>query len=551
MTTAQRHIYLIGLPGSGKSTVAPILARRLGWTWVDLDTIVVERTGTSIPDLFAQGEPAFRRAEAEALAEIARRERPHVVATGGGVVLATDNRTIMRETGALVALRVSPDVAAERLSVPGAEKRPLLAGDLTGVLLRLYRERARYYDKDVVDGWIDTNTLTPEQVADRLIQQLNEQGVLDGVRVWQTIDVPLPRDPHTITVGWGARVALPDIVRAATQASRAVVVTDSAVHELPGARATIDLLRARLGAVETIVMPAGEQHKTLERVERICDALIAAHAERGTPIVALGGGVVGDLAGFVAATYLRGVPLFQVPTTLLAQVDAAIGGKVGVNHPRAKNAIGAFYQPRAIVIDPKMLETLDERVYREGFGEIVKYGMALDADLFAMLEAQRDALLARDPPSLVPVIARCARLKTGIIAGDEREGGQRMLLNYGHTIGHALETVAGYGMLLHGEAVALGMAVEARIAACLGMIDNASVTRQDALCAAFIARRDLPIAVTAEAVLDATRLDKKTRAGRTRWALPSGIGSATVRDNVPDELALSILRDWLASQSQR
>jgi 3-dehydroquinate synthase len=276
---------------------------------------------------------------------------------------------------------------------------------------------------------------------------------------------------------------------------------------------------------------------------QIIDWLVGHGAEYQEPIIALGGGVVGDLAGFVAACYHRGVPLIQIPTTLLAQVDSAIGGKTGINHPLGKNLIGAYYQPKLIMVDPALLLTLPERVYREGWAEIVKYGVILDAELFEMLEKNTTALrTAQNEALLTSIIARCIRLKMDVVARDERDGGLRNILNYGHTFGHALETIAGYGTWLHGEAVSVGMQVAARIAVARRLLSEGEASRQYELLRAL----DLPVncpRVDIEAVLVAMQRDKKVREGRMRWVLPTSIGHAEVYSDIPLEVVQKAIRE--------
>ena len=534
------RLFLVGLPGSGKSTVAPLVAARLGWPWVDLDREIEVRAGKTIPELFSHSEATFRQLEAAMLAELAERE-PIIVATGGGVVLDAQNRTLMQRAGTMVALQVTPVVAAERIAAQG-NVRPLLQTDPLQRLRMLFQERAPFYAEAALA--IDTNEITLEQVAQCVLAGLAAYGHLVADEHPTTIPVPLPQTPYSITVGWGILGHLAEHIAALQLPPRLTIVTDTHVHELllPG---IVDHLEGAGMTVNPIIIPAGEQSKSLDELAGIYDALIELRAERSEAILAIGGGVVGDLAGFAAATYLRGVPIIHVPTTLLAQVDSAIGGKTGINHPQAKNAIGAFYQPRAVIIDPAALLSLDDRLIREGWGEIVKYAITLDADLFTQLEAYGAALPMLPLALLTPIIARCARLKADIVSQDERESDRRIVLNYGHTIGHALEATAGYGTLLHGEAVFLGMAVEARIAERLGMIPPEIVARQDALTAAIGATMPahLPDPAT---ILAATRLDKKTQGGRIRWVLPTGIGTVTTRADVPDALVLDILTRWLA-----
>ncbi|HKD77651.1 MAG TPA: 3-dehydroquinate synthase, partial [Ktedonobacterales bacterium] len=386
--------------------------------------------------------------------------------------------------------------------------------------------------------------LTPGYAIQRIIAGLAAQGLLFADQTEPAvIEVPLGSQSHSITVGWGEMARLAEHIATLSLPRRLTIVGDSHVADLFLA-GVLGNLKAGFDA-HAIVIPAGEASKDIGQLSAIYDALIERRHERGEPIVALGGGVVGDLAGFVAATYLRGVPLIQVPTTLLAMVDSAIGGKTGINHPRAKNSIGAFYQPRAVICDPAILLTLPDRIFREGWGEIVKYGMALDGALFTLLEAEGIRLLDRNSTQLLPIIARCAQIKADIVAGDEREAGRRMILNYGHTIGHALEATTGYGTLLHGEAVFLGMAVEARIAQRLGLLSADAVARQDAISRIFYAPDHVP-AIEPEAILAATRLDKKTRGGRVNWVLPVDVGDTTITANVPDDLVLDVLRAWQA-----
>jgi 3-dehydroquinate synthase len=291
-------------------------------------------------------------------------------------------------------------------------------------------------------------------------------------------------------------------------------------------------------------LPSGETSKSREELFTLYDWLAERRAERSEAIVSLGGGVVGDLAGFAAATYLRGVPFVQVPTSLLAQVDASIGGKVGINHPRGKNLLGAFYQPLLVLTDPATLLTLPARQRTEGWAEVIKHGVALDAGYFATLEREAKPLLALEPEPLTRIISGSVSLKASVIEADERErdGGRRHLLNYGHTIGHAIESVAGYGLWLHGEAVAAGMMAEATLGLRLGITSPELVTRQ----AALLARYGLPTRVeglSASALLFACLWDKKVRGGRTRWVLPTELGQATLVADVAEADIRSALLD--------
>lgn len=284
--------------------------------------------------------------------------------------------------------------------------------------------------------------------------------------------------------------------------------------------------------IDTLALAAGEAHKNLAAVAQVLDALARLGATRDACVLALGGGVVGDIAGFAAACWMRGIDFVQVPTTLLAMVDASVGGKTGVDHPAGKNLIGAFHQPRAVIADLDTLATLPDRELRAGLAEVVKTACIGDAVFFAWLEAHADAFLARDTAALTHAIAHCCRCKAGVVVRDEREAGERALLNFGHTFGHALEAEAGYGALLHGEAVAIGMILAARLSARLGLASDADAQRLHALLQRFGLPTSPPAGIDADALLARMQLDKKNRAGALRLILWRGIGHAEIAGNI-------------------
>ncbi|MBY0232719.1 MAG: 3-dehydroquinate synthase [Gemmataceae bacterium] len=319
--------------------------------------------------------------------------------------------------------------------------------------------------------------------------------------------------------------------RAASAGSLALVVSDP--NCIQHARAVAVSLQDAGFRTESVILTPGEERKSLESASQLYDTLAGMRADRKTLVVPVGGGVIGDLAGFVAATFARGLPLFMVPTTLLAMVDSSVGGKVGINHRLGKNLIGAFHQPVGVWIDTATLDTLPEREFRSGLAEVVKYGVILDAAFFSWLEANTGAILRRDPAALRHLIGRCCRLKADVVEKDERETtGLRAVLNYGHTFGHALETVAGYGSWLHGEAVAMGMACAARLAKARGLCDV--VERQSRLLEAFGLPTALP-PLDADALIAAMRSDKKAEAGRLRFVLPVRLGEVRLFDASGDE----------------
>ena len=312
----------------------------------------------------------------------------------------------------------------------------------------------------------------------------------------------------------------------------AFVVSDEHVSQHADAAANA-LATAGFRAVVS-VLPSGESQKALVMASHLYDGLAEIQADRNTLVVAVGGGVIGDLAGFAAATYNRGLPLLMVPTTLLAMVDSSVGGKVGVNHAKAKNLIGAFHQPAGVWIDTAALDTLPDREYRSGLAEVVKYGVILDADFFAWLEANADTVLRRDAEAVRYIVGRSCRLKADVVERDERETtGLRAVLNYGHTFAHAFETVGGYGAWLHGEAVSAGMVCASRLAERRGLINAAATDRQRRLLEKFglpTAPRDWP----ADALIAVMRNDKKATAGRLRFVLPRRIGETALYDDVPE-----------------
>jgi 3-dehydroquinate synthase len=366
----------------------------------------------------------------------------------------------------------------------------------------------------------------------------------------RTIRVELSANPYPIVIGAGALQQLGEQVRAAgiKAGTKVLVVTNPVVEQHYGATALSSLKAAGFEA-STLVIEAGEDQKTPATVALIHDAAFERRLERGSLIVALGGGVVGDMAGFAAASWLRGIAVVQVPTTLLAMVDAAIGGKTGVNHPGGKNLIGAFHQPRLVLIDPATLATLPEREFRAGMAEVIKYGVIGDAELFADLEAAagRDAtaglasLSAVGPALLQTLLERSAAAKARVVAADEREGGLRAILNYGHTLGHVVEALCGYGTWLHGEAVAIGMVAAGELSLELGLWGASEQRRQRAVIAAAGLPQQWP-ALDPGAVLQCLQGDKKVRDGKVRFVLPTGLGSVQIRDDVTPEQVLAALQ---------
>lgn len=350
------------------------------------------------------------------------------------------------------------------------------------------------------------------------------------------LTVNLAENSYDIVIERGALASLGKRCREAGLKGVAAVITNPAVAALYGAVAQRSLADAGF-TVALITMPDGEEYKNSTTLNQLYDDLQTAGVDRGSFIVALGGGVVGDVAGYAAATWMRGIPFVQVPTTLLAQVDSSVGGKTGIDHPKGKNLIGAFYQPRLVLIDVDSLATLDQRQFRAGLAEVIKYGVAIDHQFFEFVEANVDAILAMDPDALIEIIHQCCQLKAQVVEFDEKEAGLRAILNYGHTLGHAFESLSGYRGLVHGEAVAIGMVLAARVSAAEGLCSNEDVSRISTL----ITRCGLPVEVPRydrQQLLDAVAADKKSKGGTVTFICNQGIGMYAMSHHTPEELLI-------------
>jgi 3-dehydroquinate synthase len=347
----------------------------------------------------------------------------------------------------------------------------------------------------------------------------------------QKIRVELGERSYNILIDSNTLGGLGNVLERFDFGRRIAIVSNPTVFGLYGSTVSDSLRAAGFEPVE-IIVPDGEEHKNMESVGKIYEAMLRMRLDRKSALIALGGGVIGDIVGFAASTYMRGIDFVQVPTTLLAQVDSSVGGKTGVNHALGKNMIGTFWQPRLVWVDIATLATLPRREFLAGLAEVIKYGVIWDADLFDFLAANREKILGLDGPSLTHIIGRSCQIKSEVVARDERESGIRAVLNYGHTIGHAVETVTGYKSFLHGEAVAIGMYLEARLSAMLGMIGNEEVDRIRNLTEAYGLPCSLPAGTDLNALFSAMQLDKKTVSGEMKFILPERIGSVTMRTGI-------------------
>ncbi len=523
-----RNVVLIGFMGTGKSAVGRILARRLGWAFVDTDRRIEERERATIPQLFARhGEAYFRDVEERVIADLAAR-RDVVVATGGGAVLRPENMRRLRARGWIVSLTAPADALLRRLA--NGEKRPLLRGDVRQNVTKLLDQRRPLYrDADLM---VDVSVASPERVAGAVLTFL-------ASRERRTIPVRLADRTYPVHIGDGILALLPGDLKDAGAGRRVVILSHRRVLRAVG-EPLLAVLQAADHEVITLEVPAGEQSKSLTAAGRLFTRLARARADRHSTLVALGGGVIGDLGGFVASAYMRGIHLVHVPTTLLAMVDSSIGGKTGVNHAGVKNLVGAFYQPAAVVADIRHLRSLPERELRSGLAEVIKAAVIGDATLFVFLEEHLPEMLRGESGPLIEAIGRAAAFKARIVEADVLERAERQVLNYGHTIGHAVEAAAGFHRLTHGEAIAIGMVLEAQLAQRLGLAEAATVERQNAL----LSRAGLPVrlgTVSRAAVLRALTLDKKQKDGVLRWPMLVGIGQVRREQEVPDVLLREVL----------
>ncbi len=543
------RIVLIGLSGSGKSSTARRVAARLRWAWADTDDLIVAEDGREIPRIFAEsGEAVFRALEQRVVGSLSERERL-VIATGGGAILDPTNREQLWRHTLVLLLDTSTAVLAKRVSGGrgGAAVRPLLAGDDPAQRLeRLRAERAPLYA--LADWVIRTDGLSPDDVADEIVgiwqrrggTLIRRAGRAESLAAAEATAerapdlaavVKTPGGVYPAYAGWDAVARLPGWLRDAGLGPVVHVIADMSVSALHGQR-LLDVLAEGRFEPQLHDIAMSEERKSLDVAAELFDRLVAVRAERKHTVIAFGGGVATDMGGFVAATYLRGLPLVHVSTSLLGMVDAAIGGKVAVNHRDGKNLIGAFYQPRLVVADAALLTTLPRREFISGWAEVIKHALIRDTELLEWLEQDAERLLAMEEEPLVRVLRRSIAIKAAVVSADEREDGLRMLLNYGHTTGHALEAVSGYTRLLHGEAVAIGMVAAAEIGRRLGMVDDTLVDRQNRL----LARFGLPLTapgIDPAAVMEAMKLDKKVSGRVLRFVLLEGAGRATVRADVP------------------
>ncbi len=527
-----RNLILTGFMGTGKTAVGREVARRLEAPFVDMDSEIEARAGKSIPRIFAEdGEATFRRMEAALSQELSRRNGL-VIATGGGALVDPANRRALMESGTVVCLTATGDEILRRVGGSGDADRPLLnVAHPRAEIARLLAARRQAYA--AIPWQIDTTRLSIEEVARRVM----------AFAEVVTLPVHHPGGAYCVHVGAGLLDHVGGALRAGglAEGSRVAIVSNPVVAPLYYERVAESVSAAGLRPFPCII-PDGEPHKTLATVAALYDRFLTNDLDRSGAVLSLGGGVTGDVAGFAAATFMRGVRFAQAPTTLLAMVDASVGGKTGVDLSQGKNLVGAFKQPVAVVVDPTVLATLEEAEFRSGMAEVIKHGIIGDAALFAELETPK---CNTQPAMSSAQIVRALQVKVEVVADDPYEQGRRAVLNLGHTVGHGLEKLSAYS-LRHGEAVSVGMVAAARIAVALGRAGPAVAGRIEATLAAWGLPVRCPDFSSGE-IWHAMAHDKKRRGRRLRWVLPRAIGQVELCGDVPEETVKSVLRELGAS----
>jgi shikimate kinase/3-dehydroquinate synthase len=549
-----RSIVLVGMMGAGKTSIGKRLAQRLGVPFNDADAEIERAAGMTIPEIFStRGEAEFRLGEQRVIQRLLG-EGASVLATGGGAFMNADTRKRIAEAGVSIWLKADFDVLLRR--VKKRSNRPLLQTEDPEKTLRdLIELRYPTYAEATIT--IHSRDVAHEVIVDEIIIELSSHlglrapAITKPDRLSDLVKVDLPGRAYDIVIGSGLLETAGDRIAALGKDLSVSIITDETVAEHHLATLQNSLQKANIRSAPVII-PPGEKSKSMAMVTKVVDEILAAKLERGDLVVALGGGVIGDLAGFAAAIARRGMRFIQIPTTLLAQVDSSVGGKTGVNSEHGKNLIGAFHQPSLVLADVDCLDTLSKREFAAGYAEVVKYGLINDAEFFNWLESHHEGVYAGGADRVYAISKSC-RAKAAIVMRDEREEGERALLNLGHTFAHAFERIVAYdgARLVHGEAVAIGLCCAFRFSQKLGLASG-----QDALrIERHLEKVGLPTKIKAipgwsagsEDILDAMAQDKKVKKGRLTFILARGIGESFIAPDIDSGDVRSFLDEYLAS----
>ncbi|NNC97932.1 MAG: 3-dehydroquinate synthase [Gammaproteobacteria bacterium] len=528
------NIILVGPMGAGKSAVGKLLASRLSRQFHDTDHNIVARTGVDISYIFEkEGEEGFRKRETEVIGQLCSKSNV-LISTGGGSVVKPENRKIIAESGYVIYLHAS--VAQQARRTKKKDNRPLLrSDDPKKILARLMQEREFLY-RDVADLVIQTDGQKVPKVVESILNAMEKVNTKKPDSSQTNISVSTKSRKYNATV---INCEFEDDQALAKLAAEPlVVVTDENLDKVY--REKIEPL---LNPAAWLVVPASESSKSFDHYQWLLNELLALGVKRDTTLVGLGGGVVGDLTGFVAATFMRGMRLVHIPTSLLAMVDSSIGGKTGINMPQGKNLIGSIYQPFGVLCNLRFLKTLPEREYISGLAEVVKYGLIYDIDLLELLEQNCDSIRMRDLAVLSKIVQRCIAIKAEIVEKDEQDHGLRMLLNFGHTFGHAIEALQEYSGFKHGEAVAIGMCMAADLSSELGHLKQSELSRVKRI----ISSLGLPTAwneFNIQNFISLTKGDKKNTSDTQRFILLKALGEAYIDESVSNVQLKKILSQY-------
>ncbi len=564
MTSPARYICLIGFMGSGKSAVASALAAHHAVTVLESDHAIESATQTPIPEIFArQGEPYFRELETNFLRSLPTPSKPAVLSTGGGMPITPENGPLLKAKSTIYFIDVPFDTIWTRIS---GSDRPKVAELDRDALETLYTNRLARY-RALADHIVPAETMTPLEISEWIWKNYSNvsldtplpmttseptsepfsEPVVAAISDTASIRVPIHLNQSfdtSITIGANILKDVGPMIVNANVGRKCLIFSNPQVRSLYGDVVVNSCREAGLDA-DFIDVPQGEKFKSFEMAGRLLDYILSNRLERKDTIIALGGGVIGDLGGFVASIYLRGINFVQIPTSLLAQVDASVGGKTGVNHSKGKNLIGTFYQPIMTIIDTQTIRSLPQREIRCGLAEIVKYGVIQKPELFDYLEQNASLLkgerYTKDPATWIYLTTESVKCKAGIVEKDEREAGLREILNFGHTIGHGIEAAFEYQRYSHGEAVAFGMKAACLIAVKMNLLPEATsqriITLMDNL-GFFLQLSPIPV----DRILKAMLTDKKIRNGALRFVLPTEIGSVVTTDAVPETLVKEVIQ---------
>ncbi|MGB9976848.1 3-dehydroquinate synthase [Thermovenabulum sp.] len=534
----EKNVVLSGLSGSGKTTVGRMLAKKLNRPFLDLDILIEETERMTIPEIFQKfGEEKFREIESKLTIKVAELKNS-VIALGGGTLMRPQNRESLKKCGTVVFLNPPLDTLLKRLQ--GDDTRPLLkAEDIKEKkekLIRLYYERINTYlgGADlVVDG--DEN---PEKIAEKIISKLSLPKEKRTSSIKKEIAVKSESKIYRVVVGFKIlQEALADYLKE-NRFSGIVLVTSPVINQLFGSPLREVFIEKGFD-IKTVFIEDEEEKKDINTLSKIYDEFIKLGVDRSSLVIALGGGITGDVAGFAAATYMRGIKWVYVPTTLLAQVDASVGGKVAVNHREGKNLIGAFYQPDLVITDINHLFTLPDKIFGDGMAEVIKTAI-LQGELFKYIEENAIKIKERDPETLFNIVYECIKFKKEIVEKDERDEGKRMILNLGHTFGHALEAASGY-KVSHGQAVSAGTVMAFKLSILLGNNLQKDLERVKELFTFFnlpVSIKELPVQINEEEILNFLLRDKKAVAGRPRFIVPYNIGDVRVVEKLSGDLKI-------------